>query len=78
MQERQETWFRSLGWEDPLQEEVATHSSVLAREVPWTEEPEGDSPYSREESDTTEHICTRIFYVGVDSNFFLVVTFILE
>ena len=33
---------------------------------------------SREESDTTEHICTRIFYVGVDSNFFLVVTFILE
>ena len=41
MQERQETWFRSLGWEDPLQEEVATHSSVLAREVPWTEEPGG-------------------------------------
>ena len=77
MQERQETWFQSLGWEDPLQEEVATHSSILAREVPWTEEP-GYSPYSCEESDTAEHICTRIFYVGVDSNLFLVVTFILE
>ena len=41
MQERQETWFRSLGQEDPLQEEVATHSSILAWEVPWTEEPGG-------------------------------------
>ena len=38
MQERQEKLFRSLGWEDPLQEEMATHSSTLAWEVPWTEE----------------------------------------
>ena len=36
------------------------------------------SLYSCEESDTTEHICTPVFYIGVDSNFFLVVTFILE
>ena len=35
----QETWVRSLGWEDPLEKEVTTHSSVLAWEVPWTEEP---------------------------------------
>ena len=31
----------SLGWEDPLEEEMATHSSSLAWEIPWTEEPEG-------------------------------------
>ena len=34
----QETWVRSLGWEDPLEEEMATHSSILAWEIPWTEE----------------------------------------
>ena len=37
----QETQFRSLGWEDPLEKEMATHSSILAWEVPWTEEPGG-------------------------------------
>ena len=31
----------SLGWEDPLEEEMATHSSILAWEIPWTEEPDG-------------------------------------
>ena len=41
MQELQETWVGSLGWEDPIEEEVATHSSVLAWSVPWTEEPGG-------------------------------------
>ena len=35
----QEIWVRSLGQEDPLEEEMATHSSILAWEVPWTEEP---------------------------------------
>ena len=35
----QETWVQSLGQEDPLEEEMATHSSILAREIPWTEEP---------------------------------------
>ena len=35
-----ETWVRSLGWEDPLEKEMATHSSILAWEIPWTEEPE--------------------------------------
>ena len=34
-----ETWVRSLGQEDPLKEEMATHSSILACEIPWTEEP---------------------------------------
>ena len=32
---------RSLGWEDPLEEEMATHSGILASEIPWTEEPLG-------------------------------------
>ena len=36
-----ETWVRSLGWEDPLEEEMATHSSILAWGIPWTEEPGG-------------------------------------
>ena len=35
----QETQVQSLGWEDPLEKEMATHSSVLAWEIPWTEEP---------------------------------------
>ena len=34
-----ETWVRSLGWEDPLEKEVATHSSILAWKIPWTKEP---------------------------------------
>ena len=37
----QETQFQSLGWEDPLEKEMATHSSILALEIPWTEEPGG-------------------------------------
>jgi len=36
-----EPWVQSLGWEDPLEKEMATHSSVLARRIPWTEEPGG-------------------------------------
>ena len=35
----QETWVQSLGWEDPLEKEMATHSSILAWRIPWTEEP---------------------------------------
>ena len=34
----QEAWVRSLGWEDPLEKGMATHSSILAWEIPWTEE----------------------------------------
>ena len=33
-----ETWVQSLGWEDPLENEMATHFSILAWEIPWTEE----------------------------------------
>ena len=41
MQEMQEMQFQSLGWADPLEEEIATHASILAWEIPWTEEPDG-------------------------------------
>ena len=35
-----ETWVRSLGWEDRLEKEMATHSNILAWEIPWMEEPD--------------------------------------
>ena len=41
MQEKQETWVWSLGQEDLLEKEMATHSSILAWKIPWTEEPGG-------------------------------------
>ena len=44
----QVTWVPSLGWEDPLEKEMATHSSTLAWRIPWTEEPGGlHSPWGR-------------------------------
>ena len=39
MQETQETWVQSLGQEDPLEEEMATHSNILTWKIPWTEKP---------------------------------------
>ena len=41
----QETQVPSLGWEDPLEKEVATHSSILAWKIPWAEEPGGIQSY---------------------------------
>ena len=49
-----ETWVPSLGREDPLEKEMATHSSILAWRIPWTEEPGGYCPWGLKESDTTE------------------------
>ena len=40
----QETWVQSLGWEDPLEKEMKTHSSILAWRLPWTEKPGGLQP----------------------------------
>ena len=51
----QETWIQFLGKGDSLEKEMATRSSILAWEIPWTEEPGGlHSPWGRKESDTTE------------------------
>ena len=49
-----ETWVRSLGWEDPLERGMATHSSILAWRLPWTEEPGGLQYMGHKESDTTK------------------------
>ena len=48
-----ETRDWSLGWEDPLEKEMAVHSSILAWRIPWTEEPGGLQWRGRKESDTT-------------------------
>jgi len=39
MQETKQMWVQSLGWEDPLEKEIVTHSSILVWEIPWTKEP---------------------------------------
>ena len=44
MQEPQETWVQSLGWEDPLEKGMAAHSSILAWRIPQTEKPGGLQP----------------------------------
>ena len=51
-----ETWVRSLGREDPLEKEMATHSSILAWRIPWMEELGGPQSMGRKESDTTERL----------------------
>ena len=57
-----ETWVWSLGLEDPLEKEMATHSSILDWRIPWTEEPGGYSPWGRKESDTTEWLHSLTLY----------------
>ena len=54
MQETQETLVQSLGWEDPLEKEMATHSSILAWKISWIEEPGGLQFMGCKDSDTTE------------------------
>ena len=49
-----EAWVRFLGWEDTLEKEMATHSSILAWRIPWTEELCGLQSMGLKESDTTE------------------------
>ena len=50
----QETRVRSLAWEDPLEKEMATHSSILAWRIPWTEDPDRLQSRGHKEVDTTE------------------------
>ena len=49
----QETWVQSLGQEYPLEKEIATHSGILAWEIPWTEEPGGLQSVGLQELDMT-------------------------
>ena len=59
----QETRVPSLAWEDALEKEMATHSGILAWEIPWREEPGGLQSMGLQESDTTEHACKRIHFI---------------
>ena len=61
MQETQEMWVLSLGQEDPLEEEMATHSRILAWKIPWTEEPGGLQSMGGKELDKTMHTHTSCF-----------------
>ena len=65
MQKTQETYIRSLDREDPLEEEIAAHSSILAWEILWTEEPDGlhYGQWCHKESDTSEQLRTDILYM---------------
>ena len=56
MQEMLEIWVRFLGWEDPLEEGIAAHSSILAWRTPRTEEPGSLYSWGHKESDTTERL----------------------
>ena len=51
-----ETRVQSLGREDLLEKEIATHSGILTWKIPWTEEPVGYSPWGHKELDTTERL----------------------
>ena len=54
----QEIWVRSLGWGDRLEKGMATHSSILAWRIPWTEEPGALQSMGWKESEATEHTST--------------------
>ena len=59
LQETKGRGFNSLGWEDPLKQEMATHSNIFAWGIPWTEDPGGlQSRGDRKQSDVTEHART--------------------
>ena len=66
----QETWVRSLGREDPLGEGMATHSSILAWRIPWTEEPGGLQCMGLQELDMTERPSTPIKWQCENKNHF--------
>ena len=55
-----------VGWEDPLEKEMATHSSILAWKIPWAEDMTGYSPWGCKESDMTERLTlSRSLYIHV-------------
>ena len=61
MQETHEMQVQSLGWEDPLEKKMATHSSILAWRIPWTEEPGG--PQSTALQRVTQSCATNSFFL---------------
>ena len=61
----QETWVRFLGREDPLEKEMAIHSSTLAWKIPWMEDLIGYSPWGHKELDMTERLHYAILYLSI-------------
>ena len=85
MQKTKDMRVRSLGWKRPLEKKVATHSSILAWKIPWTEEPGGQySSWGRKESDMTErslslsHTHTHIYMYSDSSNHNIELTRIIK
>ena len=65
----QETWVRFLGWEDPLEKEMATHSSILAWKIPWTEEPRRLPSLGSQRVDMTEQLhFTSLYFSAADAS----------
>ena len=60
----QETWVRSLGWEDPLEKEMAAHSSTLAWKIPWMEEPGRLQSMGYIIHNSLPYFVSRILYLG--------------
>ena len=60
-----EIWVQFLGWEDPLEKEMATHSDILAWRIPWTEEPGGLQSVGSQELDTNEYYLS---FFGIKGN----------
>ena len=67
----QDTWVQSLGWEDPLEKEMATHSRILAWEIPWTEKPGGlqsmESQRVGHDSATKQHVFINEFIASLNT-----------
>ena len=63
--ETQEAWVQSLSQEDPLEKEMATHSSVLAWRIPWREEPGGLQSMGSQRVRPSEH-CTALLHLDID------------
>ena len=63
--EMRETWIRSLGWEDPLKEGMATHSSTLAWSIPMDRSLADYASWGHNESDTTEQLSTAHVYLWI-------------
>ena len=62
-----ETWVQSLSREDPLEKEMATHSSILAWRIPWTEEPGSLQSTGHKELDTNERLHFHFQYIATSS-----------
>ena len=64
-----ETRVQTLGWEDPLEKEMATHSSILAWKIPWTEEPLRLPSLGSQRVDTTEQLhFTSLYFSAADAS----------